>query len=160
MRIEILAKCITSSILRALLSGFWVSGSQFPNRRDSFTGSSLSGSHVPESQFKGPGGEGLMSRVSESQGTGLQILGSQGLGFPGSPVAGSWVSWSQVLILDYANNIHFNESNSSYIFPIESSRAFPRSYSSNDIFVSPVLVFDWLIFCCKSYILHQKKKLK
>ena len=97
MRVQILAKCITSSILRVLLSGFWVSGSQFPNLRDSFPGSLVSGSHVPKPQFKGPGCEGPVSRVPESQDTGLQSLGSQGLGFPGSQIAGSWIPWSRGL---------------------------------------------------------------
>ena len=97
MRVQILAKCITSSILRVLLSGFWVSGSQSPNPRDSFPGSLVSGSHVPKPQFKGPGCEGPVSRVPESQDTGLQSLGSQGLGFPRSQIAGSWIPWSRGL---------------------------------------------------------------
>ena len=58
---------------------------------------------------------------------------------------------------DYHLNI-LNESYSSYIFPIEPSRAFSHSYSSTDNFVLAVLVSDWLIFCCESLILHQKKK--
>ena len=56
---------------------------------------------------------------------------------------------------DYDWNI-LNESNSSYIFPIESSRAFSHSYSSTDNFVSPILVSDWLIFFCQNLILQQK----
>ena len=57
---------------------------------------------------------------------------------------------------DYYWNI-LNEPNSSYIFPTESSRVFPHSYSSTDNFVSPILVSDWLIFCCENLILHQKR---
>ena len=51
-----------------------------------------------------------------------------------------------------------NESNSSYtgIFPIESSRAFPNSYSSNESFISQILVSDWLIFCSQNLILEMK----
>ena len=60
---------------------------------------------------------------------------------------------------DYHWNILY-ESNSSYIFPKESSRAFPYSYSSTDNFVSSILASDWLIFCCKNLILNQKKKWK
>ena len=42
---------------------------------------------------------------------------------------------------DYQWNI-LNESNSSYIFPIEPSKAFPHLYSFTDNFVSPILVSD------------------
>ena len=146
--------------------GLW----QFPSPRDPFPGSSVSGSHVSELHFQDPGCQGPVSRVpgyrvGESRVSGSQvprILSRRVLSVmvPGSRVSGSWSPGPQVLILDYANKIDFNESNFSYIFPIESSKAFPRSYSSNDIFASPILVFDWLIFCCKNYILHQKKKLK
>ena len=58
---------------------------------------------------------------------------------------------------DYHWNI-LNESNSSYIFPLEPCWAFPHLYSSIDNFVSPILVSYWLISCCKNLILHQKKK--
>ena len=58
---------------------------------------------------------------------------------------------------DYPWNI-LNESNSSCIFPIESSTVSPHSYSSTDSFVSPILVSDWSIFCCQNLILHQNKK--
>ena len=33
-------------------------------------------------------------------------------------------------------------------------------YSSTDNFLSPIPVFDWLIFCCGNSILHQKKEKK
>ena len=74
--VRILGICITSSTFRVLLSGFWVSGLQFPSLRDPFPGSWVSGSRVAESQ-------GL-----RSQSSGSQVLGSQ--------VSGSKVSGSQV----------------------------------------------------------------
>ena len=49
---------------------------------------------------------------------------------------------------DYHWNI-LNESNSSYIFHMKSSKAFSRSYSSTDNFLSSILVCDWLIICCE-----------
>ena len=55
---------------------------------------------------------------------------------------------------DYHGNI-LNESNSSYIYSIEPSRAFHHLYSSTDNFVSSILVSNWLIFCYKNLILHQ-----
>ena len=33
-------------------------------------------------------------------------------------------------------------------------------YSSSDNFLSPILVSDWLILCCRNSILRQKKKRK
>ena len=33
-------------------------------------------------------------------------------------------------------------------------------YNSTDNFLSPIPVFDWLIFCCGNSILHQKKEKK
>ena len=60
---------------------------------------------------------------------------------------------------DYHWNI-LNESNSSYILPIEPSRAFPNSYCSTDNFVSTILVSGWLIFCCQNLILYPEKKRK
>ena len=48
VRVGILEICVTSSILRVLLSGFWVSGSQFPSPRDPFPGSWVWGFRVPE----------------------------------------------------------------------------------------------------------------
>ena len=56
---------------------------------------------------------------------------------------------------DYHWNIS-NEFNSSNIFPIESPRVSPHSYSSNDNFASSILVSDWLIFCCQNLILQMK----
>ena len=129
-----------------------------PCSRVTVQGSWVWGSHVQG--FRVPGYKVADSSVSGSRVPKVSSRRVLGVMVPESQVSGSWGPGFQVLILDYANKIDFNESNSSYIFPIESSRAFPRSYSSNDIFVSPVLVFDWLILCCKNYILHQKKKLK
>ena len=87
VRVGILGICVTSSILRVLLSGFWVSGLQFPSPRDRVSGSWVPGSHV----------------------AGSQSPKSQGLRVPSLIVLGSWVSGlrvlgprSQVLILDYA----------------------------------------------------------
>ena len=31
------------------------------------------------------------------------------------------------------------------------------TYGSADNFLSPIPVFDWLIFCCRNLILHQKR---
>ena len=50
VRVGILGICVTSSILRVLLSGFWVSGLQFPSPRDQVPGSCVPGSHVAGSQ--------------------------------------------------------------------------------------------------------------
>ena len=87
VRIRLLGTCVISSILRVLLSGFWVSESQFPSPRDLFPGSWVSGSQCP--------------RVSGSRVLGLRV--------PSLRVLGSLVSGlrvprpgSQVLILDYA----------------------------------------------------------
>ena len=55
--------CVTSSILRVLLSGFWVSGSRFPSPRDPFPVSWVSGSHVSGSwdlRVLGPGSQVLI----------------------------------------------------------------------------------------------------
>ena len=111
VRVGILGVCGTSSILRILLSGFWVSGSQVPSSRDPDPGSWVSGFHVPGSQFQGPGCQGLVSQ-------GHRFLGSQapefldpgswsqssripGLRIPGPRVPGVRVL-GQVLTLDYA----------------------------------------------------------
>ena len=51
--VGILRICVTSSILRVLLSEFWVSGSQVPSPRDPVPGSWVSGSHVSGSQSSG-----------------------------------------------------------------------------------------------------------
>ena len=75
MWVGILGICVTSSILRVRLSGFWVSGSQFRNPRDSFPGSWVSGS-----QFHGPRSRVPESWVSGSQSLRLRVQGpgSQG----------------------------------------------------------------------------------
>ena len=73
--------CITSSILRVLLSGFWVPEQQFPSPRDLFPGSWVSGSHVPESQFESHRCQGPVSQGLRAPGTRLPqswVLGSQG----------------------------------------------------------------------------------
>ena len=100
VRVRILGICVTSSVLRVLHSGFWVSKYQFSIPRDLFPGSGVSGSHVPESQFEGLGCQGPVfqgprvpgSHLPESQGPGSQSPGSQGLGVPGLRVLGSRVS--------------------------------------------------------------------
>ena len=79
VRVGILGICVTSSILRVLLSGFWTSGSQMPSPKDPVSGS----------QFQGPGSQSprvsslsvLESRVSGSQDPGSQGPVSQGPGF-------------------------------------------------------------------------------
>ena len=53
MRAVILGICVTSSILRVLLSGLWVLGLQFPSPRNPFPGSRVSGSRVPGSRVSG-----------------------------------------------------------------------------------------------------------
>ena len=77
--------CVTSSILRVLLSGFWVSESQFPSPRDLFPDSWVSGSQSP----RVPG-----SRVHGLRDSASWVSGSQGLRVPGPG--------SLVLNLDYA----------------------------------------------------------
>ena len=106
VRVGILGIWVTSSILRVLLSGFWVSGLQFPSPRDLFPGSWVSGSHFTESQFQGPVSQGPSSRSPGShcprfQGPRIPGLRSQGPRVPGPG--------SQVLILDYAQQIHQND---------------------------------------------------
>ena len=83
VRVGILGICFTSSILRELLSGFWVSRSQALRPRDLVPVSLVTGSDVPGSQFQSPGCHD--PRV------------------PGSRVSGSQCPGSQVLILDYAH---------------------------------------------------------
>ena len=51
VRVGVLGICVTISILRVLLSGFWVSGSQFPSPRDPFPGSWVSGLRVSGPEF-------------------------------------------------------------------------------------------------------------
>ena len=82
-RVRILGICVTNSILRVLLSGFWVSESQFLSARDLFPGFWVSGSQsarVPGSKVLGLGVSG--SRVSGSWASGSwgprsQVSGSQ-----------------------------------------------------------------------------------
>ena len=62
VHVGILGIWVTISILRVLLSGFWVSGLQFPSSRDLFLGSCVSGSHFTESQFQGPVSQGPRSQ--------------------------------------------------------------------------------------------------
>ena len=85
--VRILGICFTSSNSGScsqdsgiLLSGFW----QFAIPRYLFRGSWVSGSHVPESQFEGPGWQGRVSqdpsqnpRVTTPRVLGLRVLGSQ-----------------------------------------------------------------------------------
>ena len=73
VRVRILGICITISVLRVLLSGFWVSMSQFSSPRDPFPGFWVSGSRVPG--FKSP-------KVSGSRVPGLRVSGL-GPGVPG-----------------------------------------------------------------------------
>ena len=58
VRVGLLGICVTSSILRVLLSGFWVSGLQFQSLRDPFP-RSWKGSRVPVSQSPGYQGHGF-----------------------------------------------------------------------------------------------------
>ena len=86
--VEIHGICFASSTFRVLLSGFWVSGLQYPSPRDPFP--------VPVPGFPVPGSQS--PRVPGPRIPGVRV--------PGSRVAGSWgpgsqVSGSQVLILDY-----------------------------------------------------------
>ena len=85
VRVKILGICVTSLIMRVLLSGFWVSESQFPGPRDLFPDSWVSGSPSP----RVPG-----SRVLGLRDSGSWVSGSQGLSVPGPG--------SLVLNLDYA----------------------------------------------------------
>ena len=54
VRAVILGICVTSSILRVLLSGLWVLGLQFPSPRNPFPGSRVSGSRIPGPRSQGP----------------------------------------------------------------------------------------------------------
>ena len=104
VRVGILGVCVTSSIFRVLLSGFWVSKSQVSSFRHPVPGSLVSGSHAP---------------VPESSVSGFRVPGSQSHRFPGPRVPGIKVPGlrvlafrvpglrilgpgSQILILDYA----------------------------------------------------------
>ena len=94
MQVGVVGVYVTSSILRVLLSEFWVSGSQIPSSRDPVPGSWVSGSHVPGSQFQSPGCQDPMSQSHRFPGPGSQGPTSQGLRISGPGF--------QVLILDYA----------------------------------------------------------
>ena len=92
VRVGILGICVTSSILMVLHSGFWISESQFQSPRDAFPGFWMSGPHVPEFQFQGPGSHG--SRILD-----LTVSRwSQGHRFQGCKVLGSrtWISGSHI----------------------------------------------------------------
>ena len=76
VQVRILGICVKSSILRALLSGFWISELQFQCPRDLFPGSwvsasqspNVSGLSVPESRGSGSWGprpQGPRSLVSD-----------------------------------------------------------------------------------------------
>ena len=99
VRVGMLGICVTSLILRVLLSGFWVSGSQFPSPRDPFPGFWVSGSRVSGSQSPVP-----QSHVSGSQGPGShgpRVPGLRVQGSEGPRVLGLRVLGSLVLILDH-----------------------------------------------------------
>ena len=121
MRVQILAKCITSSILRVLLSGFWVAISKSQGLISRVLGvrlpcskASVQGSWVWGSRVQGPRVPGY--RVAESRVSGSRIprVPDRRVLDPmvqGSRLSRSWDPGFQVLILEYANNIDFNESN-------------------------------------------------
>ena len=91
VRVEILGICVTSSMLMVLHSGFRISESQFQSPRDAFAGFWVSGPHVPEFQFQGPGSHG--SRILD-----LRVSRSQGHRFQGCKASGSqtWISESRI----------------------------------------------------------------
>ena len=87
VRVGILGICVTSSVLMVLLSGFWISESQFQSPRDAVAGSWVS-------RFQSPGSLGLTvpeGRVSMLQGLRVPVLDLR-VPDPGS----------QILILDNA----------------------------------------------------------
>ena len=104
VRVGILGICVTSSIFRVLLSGFWASGSQVPSLRDPVPESRVSGCRAPGSQSPGPGSQCPGSQVSWFQGPGLQCPKVPWSRLSKSQVSGLRVlgPGSQVLILDYA----------------------------------------------------------
>ena len=71
--VGIVGICATSSVLRFLLSGFWVSGLQVPVPKNPVPRSRVAGSHVPGSQFQGPGCQG--SRVPGVRASGSRVSG-------------------------------------------------------------------------------------
>ena len=81
----ILGVCVTSSILRVLLSGFWVAGSQIPSSRDPDLGPGCQGPVSQGHRFPGPRVPGPESQDTKVPGLRVPGLGSQG---PGSRVSG------------------------------------------------------------------------
>ena len=75
VRVEILGIYVTSSVFRVLLSGFWVSGWQFPSPSDPFPGSCVSGSLFQGPISQNPGSQGLRSQDSGSKRP--EVSGSQ-----------------------------------------------------------------------------------
>ena len=101
VQVGILGICVTGSILRVLLSGFWTSGSQIPSPRDPVLGSWVSGS-----QFQGPGHQGLVSQGPRAPNLECQCpwvpgLRVPSLRLPGLRVSGSRVSGFQVSRPDF-----------------------------------------------------------
>ena len=101
MRVRILGICVTSSVIRVLLSGFL--GLSVTSRNSKGSSSRVLGVRVSCPKVLGV-------RVPDSQGTGSQSSGSHGPRAFRSQVSGSRASssqnpgsGSQVLILDYAN---------------------------------------------------------
>ena len=99
VRIATLGICVTSSVLRVLLSRFWVSGSQVSSPRDPVPGSWVSGLHVLVPRFQGPRCQEPVSQGPRCQGPVSLVSGSRfpslrvpGLMVPGSRVPGSLVS--------------------------------------------------------------------
>ena len=70
----ILGICVTSSVLRVLLSGFWVSGLQVSSSKDQVLESLVSGpkSEGQDLVYQGPGSQDPGSRVRVS---GPRVLG-------------------------------------------------------------------------------------
>ena len=72
--VGILGVCVKSSILRILLSGFWVSGSQVPSSRVPIRESHVPGSCVPGSQSPRIWVPGLQTPGPRYQGPRSQVL--------------------------------------------------------------------------------------
>ena len=91
VRVGILGICVTSSVLRVLLSGSWVSGSQVPSPKDPVLGSWVSGSCVSVSRspsVPGSGSQGPRVPVFESQGSQSLVCQGPGVSGRGSRVSG------------------------------------------------------------------------
>ena len=73
VRVGILVVCDISSILRVLLSGFWVSGSQVPSLRDPTPGPHIPGSHFHSRVL---GVRVLCPRIPESRVPESRVSGS------------------------------------------------------------------------------------